>query len=105
MTGLFLLKKGFVLSSLMVPLLFGTFVWSIYTWKMFTPLSKSVNLSSVFEVQRGEESAEVSRMRAGHPVTWSQRYAFLGSISMISFKRHTVISIGEDMHKMMRPCM
>ncbi|EJD08522.1 DUF221-domain-containing protein [Fomitiporia mediterranea MF3/22] len=72
MTGLFLLKKGYVLSFFMALLMLATFVWSLYTWKLFKPLSKSVNLSSVFEVQRGEESAEILRMRAGHPVTWSQ---------------------------------
>ncbi|KAL5504873.1 hypothetical protein ACEPAH_7536 [Sanghuangporus vaninii] len=72
MTGLFLLKKGYVLSSFMGMLILGTFAWSIYTAKVFEPLSKYVNLSSVFEVQRGEESAELLRMRAGHPVTWSQ---------------------------------
>lgn len=32
-----------------------------------------MNLSSVCEVQRGEETDEVVRLRAGHPVTWSQR--------------------------------
>ncbi|KAH8109916.1 DUF221-domain-containing protein [Phellopilus nigrolimitatus] len=72
MTGIFLLKKGYVLSSLMVPLLIGTFIWSVYTASAFKALSENVNLSSVFEVQRGEDSAEVLRMRAGHPVTWSQ---------------------------------
>lgn len=56
----------------MAPLLFGTLAWSIYTAKAFKPLSKFVNLSSVFEVQRGEETEDVLRMRAGHPVTWSQ---------------------------------
>lgn len=73
MTGLFLLKKGYILSSFMGLLILCTFTWSVYTAKVFKPLSKSVNLSSVFEVQRGEESAELLRMRAGHPVTWSQR--------------------------------
>lgn len=77
MTGLFILKKAVVLSSLMAPLLFGTFVWSVYTNATFKPLSKNVNLSSVFEVQRGEESADVLRMRTGHPVTWSQRYVYI----------------------------
>ena len=37
------------------------------------PLSKFVSLSSVCEVERGEETADVVRLRAGHPVTWSQR--------------------------------
>lgn len=73
MTGLFLLKKGYVLSSFMALLLFATFVWSVYTAQIFEPLSKYVNLSSVFEVQRGEESADIQRMRTGHPVTLSQR--------------------------------
>ena len=73
MTGLFLLKKGVVLASLMVPLLLLTFAWSIYTARVFSALSKSVNLSSVIEVERGEESEVVVRMREGHPVTWSQR--------------------------------
>jgi hypothetical protein len=74
MTGIFLLKKGFILASLMVPLLVGTFFWSMYTYKLFEPLGSFVNLSSVFEVQRGEESEEVVRLREGHPVTWSQRF-------------------------------
>jgi len=69
MTGIFILKKGIVLSSLMVPLLIGTVVWSLYTAGKFKPLSEHVNLSSVFEVQRGEETEDVTRMRAGHPVT------------------------------------
>ena len=73
MTGIFLLKKGIVLATLMIPLLVGTLAWSIYTARVFKPLSKNVNLSSVFEVQRGEESEDVIRMRAGHPVSWSQR--------------------------------
>jgi len=72
MTGIFILSKGYILASLMSPLLAGTFFWSVYTAKAFEPLSRYVNLSSVFEVQRGEDTEEVIRMRAGHPVTWSQ---------------------------------
>ena len=79
MTGMFLLKKGIILASLMVPLLIGTFFWSVYTHKLFEPLSDYVNLSAVFEVLRGEESEEIVRMREGHPVTWSQRY-FLNTL-------------------------
>ena len=41
------------------------------------PLSKFVSLSSVCEVERGEETADVVRLRAGHPVTWSQRSVYL----------------------------
>lgn len=73
MIGIFTLRKSYILSSLLVPLLAGTVVWSWYVDKALRPLSKYVGLSSVFEVQRGEETADVSRLRAGHPVTWSQR--------------------------------
>ena len=73
MIGIFTLNKSYILSSLLAPLLVGTVVWSWYVNKSLAPLSKYVSLSSVFEVQRGEETAEVIRLRAGHPVTWSQR--------------------------------
>ncbi|RDB26692.1 Calcium permeable stress-gated cation channel 1 [Hypsizygus marmoreus] len=72
MIGIFILRKSYILSSLLVPLLGGTIVWSWYVIKNLRPLSKYVSLSSVFEVQRGEETADVLRLRAGHPVTWSQ---------------------------------
>jgi len=72
MTGIFTLRKSFVLSSLLLPLLLGTLAWSWYVHRSLRPLSKYVSLSSVFEVQRGEETAEVMALRAGHPVTWSQ---------------------------------
>jgi len=73
MTGIFTLRKSWVLSSLLIPLLFGTVAWSWYIDKKLKPLTKYVSLSSVFEVQRGEETADVTKLRAGHPVTWSQR--------------------------------
>ncbi|KAI0916716.1 hypothetical protein AcW1_010239 [Taiwanofungus camphoratus] len=72
MIGIFILKKSYVLATLLAPLLAGTVIWSWHIDKVFRPLSKYVNLSSVFEVQRGEDSADVVRLRAGHPVTWSQ---------------------------------
>ncbi|KAG6811557.1 hypothetical protein H0H92_006861 [Tricholoma furcatifolium] len=72
MIGIFTLRQSYIISSLLVPLLFGTIVWSWYVDKSLKPLSKFVSLSSVFEVQRGEETADVSRLKAGHPVTWSQ---------------------------------
>ncbi|KAF9561728.1 DUF221-domain-containing protein [Agrocybe pediades] len=72
MIGIFTLRKSYILSSLLVPLLAGTVAWSWYVDKSLRPLSKFVGLSSVFEVQRGEETADVLRLRAGHPVTWSQ---------------------------------
>lgn len=73
MSGNFVLKGSFVLSSLVAPLLIFTVFWSIYVSRAFRGLSGYVNLSAVFEVQRGEETEDVSRLRAGHPVTWSQR--------------------------------
>lgn len=72
MIGIFTLRKSYILSSLLVPLLLGTGFWAWYVDTALRPLSKFVNLSSVCEVQRGEESADVVRLRAGHPVTWSQ---------------------------------
>lgn len=76
MIGIFTLRKSYILSFLLVPLLAGTIAWSWYVDKSLKPLSKYVALSSVFEVQRGEETADVLRLRAGHPVTWSQRSVF-----------------------------
>ena len=74
MSGMFIVKKSFILATLLAPLLGGTLLWWYYTDKQFRPLSKFVSLGSVHEVERGEESADVVRLRAGHPVTWSQRY-------------------------------
>ncbi|KAG6888436.1 hypothetical protein C0995_008253 [Termitomyces sp. Mi166 len=72
MIGIFTLRQSYIISSLLAPLLIGTLVWSWYVDKSFKPLSKFVSLSSVFEVQRGEETADVMQLKAGHPVTWSQ---------------------------------
>ncbi|KAG5653779.1 hypothetical protein H0H81_010620 [Sphagnurus paluster] len=72
MIGIFTLRQSYIISSLLVPLLAGTVAWSWYVDKHLRPLSKFVSLSSVFEVQRGEETADVLRLKAGHPVTWSQ---------------------------------
>ncbi|KAJ3559941.1 hypothetical protein NM688_g26 [Phlebia brevispora] len=74
MSGNFVLKKAYILSSLLAPLLVIVVLWAWYTHKLFRPLSKYVSLSSVFEVQRGEDTADVLRLRTGHPVTWSQSY-------------------------------
>jgi calcium permeable stress-gated cation channel len=73
MSGNFVLKRSFVVSFLIGPLVVFTVIWSVYITRSFRGLSKYVNLSAVFEVQRGEETEDVSRLRAGHPVTWSQR--------------------------------
>lgn len=44
-----------------------------------------MNLSAVVEVERGEESEEVARMREGHPVTWSQRWVTASLTLLIVF--------------------
>ncbi|KAJ7653289.1 hypothetical protein DFH06DRAFT_530882 [Mycena polygramma] len=79
MTGFFLLqntyassKLSYFITILLAPLLVGTVLWSWYIEKALKPLSDFVSLSSVCEVERGEETADVTRLRAGHPVTWSQ---------------------------------
>lgn len=74
MTGIFTLEQYFPLAAMMAPLIAFTIYW---TWNMdqdFSGFSDFVSLSSVFEVQRGENSEDVTRLRSGHPVTWSQRY-------------------------------
>ncbi|KAG2142930.1 hypothetical protein DEU56DRAFT_870510 [Suillus clintonianus] len=72
MIGILTLRKCYIMSSLLVPLLAGTVIWSWYIHETFKPLSSAVCLSSVCEVERGEDSADVVRLREGHPVTWSQ---------------------------------
>ncbi|KAL0958878.1 hypothetical protein HGRIS_014193 [Hohenbuehelia grisea] len=72
MTGIFILRKSYVLSSLLAPLLLGTAAWAWYVESSLRPLSSFVSLSSVSEVERGEEAADIVRIRAGHPVTLSQ---------------------------------
>ncbi|KAJ7822433.1 hypothetical protein B0H13DRAFT_2447922 [Mycena leptocephala] len=68
MTGFFLLqntyassKLSYVITIMLVPLIVGTVLWSWYVEKALKPLSEF-----------GEETADVTRLRAGHPVTWSQ---------------------------------
>ncbi|KAL1741606.1 hypothetical protein HDZ31DRAFT_45065 [Schizophyllum fasciatum] len=72
MVGFFLLKKAFIISTIMIPLIVFTVIWTWWVDRTLAPLSKFVSLSSVCEVERGEETADVVRLRAGHPVTWSQ---------------------------------
>lgn len=83
MIGIFTLRESFILSSLLVPLLFGTIVWTWYVERAFQPLSKYVSLSSVCEVERGTDIAKVMRLQEGHPVTWSQRSVRIVSIGRI----------------------
>jgi hypothetical protein len=75
MTGIFLLRASFIAAGFLGVLLGGAVVWSWYIYRLFGPLSKFVGLNSVCEVQRGEEAAEVTKLKTGHPVTWSQRSA------------------------------
>ncbi|KAJ7715712.1 hypothetical protein DFH07DRAFT_361132 [Mycena maculata] len=79
MTGFFLLqntyassKLSYAITVMLGPLILGTLLWSWYVHKAFRPLSDFVSLSSVCEVERGEETADVAKLRLGHPVTWSQ---------------------------------
>lgn len=75
MTGIFTLERYFTLSLIMAPLLIFTVWWGYRTYRHFEGLSKYVSLSSVFEVQKGEESDEIARLRAGaSTVSWSQSH-------------------------------
>lgn len=73
LTGLFTVRKAFLLSGLVVPLLLAT-VYS--TWRIgenFKPLSRYVNLSQACEIMNGGAN-DVVRLRRGHPVTRSQTH-------------------------------
>lgn len=74
MTGIFLLRGSFVAAGFLGALLGGAVIWGWYIYRLFKPLSKFVGLNSVCEVQRGEEAADLTKLKAGHPVTWGQRY-------------------------------
>lgn len=76
MTGIFTLNKSYVLSSLMTPLILFTLYWAWSMHRTFKPLGSYVSLSSTFEVQRGEDTDDVIRLRAGHPVSLSQRFVW-----------------------------
>ncbi|GJJ13051.1 hypothetical protein Clacol_007300 [Clathrus columnatus] len=56
----------------MTPLILFTLYWGWNMDQKFEPLGKYVSLSSTFEVQRGEDTDDVVRLRAGHPVSLSQ---------------------------------
>lgn len=81
MTGIFTLNKSYVLSSLMTPLILFTLYWAWNMDQTFRPLGNYVSLSSTFEVQRGEDTDDVVRLRAGHPVSLSQRLVVCGRFS------------------------
>lgn len=74
MTGIFTLEGYFTLSAIMTPLIFFTMWWGWSTYEHFKGLSSFVSLSSVSDVQRGEDSEDMARLRAGAGiVSWSQR--------------------------------
>ncbi len=73
MTGIFLLKNKLVFASFMAPLVVFTCYWGWTTDSDFAGLSQYVSLSSLFEVQRGEATSEVAKLKSGHPVSLSQR--------------------------------
>lgn len=73
-TGLFTVRKVFLLVILMVPLVAGTAYAIWHIGKMYEPLSRYVNLSQACEVTSGEGSTDVTQLRKGHPVTKSQTH-------------------------------
>ena len=73
MTGIFILRKKTLFWPLMPPLIGFTLYWAWTINRDFEPLSSFVSLSAVFEVQRGEATNDVAKLKAGHPVTPSQR--------------------------------
>jgi hypothetical protein len=95
------LKRSFILSSLVAPLIVFTVAWSVYISRSFRSLSKYVNLSAVYKVQLGTETEDVSRLRAGHPVTWSQRSIYVLHATVIPTNSFPAISIDVDTLKMM----
>lgn len=72
MAGFFLLSESFILASTLLVLIASTLLYTYYIQGAFKGLSKFVSLSSVFEVERGEEGEGVGELRRGYPVTWSQ---------------------------------
>lgn len=73
MAGIFTLRQSFILASLTAPLVMFTVYWTWWMDANFASLSNFVALSSVCEVQRGEDTSETARLRNGHPVSRSQR--------------------------------
>ncbi|KAF8838304.1 DUF221-domain-containing protein [Paxillus ammoniavirescens] len=72
MIGILTLRQCYIMSSLLAPLVVATVVWAWYIHEAFRPLSNAVCLSSVCEVERGEDAADVIRLREGHPVSRSE---------------------------------
>ncbi|SCV74453.1 BQ2448_8092 [Microbotryum intermedium] len=88
MLGLFTVRKAFLLSVLVVPLILGT-SYTIYRLSQtYTPLSRFVNLSQACEVSHGA-TADIVKLRRGHPVTRSQTHLSRGR-----YKHHSSTNEG-----------
>jgi len=72
MAGILAINKAYVLAGLLGPLILFTVWWGWTIDKTFRPLSSYVSLCSAAEVQRGEDTEEFIKLKAGHPVTRSQ---------------------------------
>ncbi|SCZ96759.1 BZ3500_MvSof-1268-A1-R1_Chr4-1g06692 [Microbotryum saponariae] len=77
MLGLLTVRKAFLLSGLVIPLILGT-SYTIYRLSAtYTPLSRFVNLSQACQVSHGA-TADIVKLRRGHPVTRSQTHLSRG---------------------------
>ncbi|GAA5824868.1 hypothetical protein JCM11251_005374 [Rhodosporidiobolus azoricus] len=94
MLGLFTVRKAFLLTVLMVPLILST-IYSI--WRIgetYHGLSRYVNLSQACEAAHGVGAEDVVKLRQGHPVTNSQtqlsrgRYGHSGEGVYVVAKNH-----------------
>jgi hypothetical protein len=62
MTGLFLLKTAYIISTCMAPLVVFTLYWSWRMYHRFEPLSTFVSLSLIADVQKGEPAERILRV-------------------------------------------
>ncbi|GAA6025636.1 hypothetical protein JCM11491_007153, partial [Sporobolomyces phaffii] len=74
MFGLFTVRKAFLLSVLMVPLVLATLYTMYHLSSVYLALSRFINLSQAAEVAHGGDATagDVVQLRQGHPVTTSQ---------------------------------
>ncbi|GAA5932719.1 hypothetical protein JCM10213_006311 [Rhodosporidiobolus nylandii] len=72
MLGLFTVRKAFLLSALVVPLLIATAYTIYHLGETYGPLARFVNLSQACEAVHGAGAEDVMKLRQGHPVTSSQ---------------------------------
>lgn len=71
--GLFIVRKAFLLSGLMLPLIMGTIYTTYSINRTYRHLSRFVNLSQACEVSHGT-AEDIVKLRRGHPVTRSQTH-------------------------------